>query len=100
MISWIASSERYGRANRIWVMDRGIPTEESLAKMRGMGASYLVGTPKGRLSRLEQANLVKVEIQKDSATTASLKFRLLRDKLRQVRRREGRYLLRTNLAAH
>ena len=54
MISWIASSERYGRANRIWVMDRGIPTEESLAKMRAMGASYLVGTPKGRLSRLER----------------------------------------------
>ncbi len=45
---------RYGRANRIWVMDRGIPTEESLAKMRRMGAFYLVGTPKGRLSRLEQ----------------------------------------------
>ena len=36
---------RYGRANRIWVMDRGIPTEDSLAKMRGIGASYLVGTP-------------------------------------------------------
>ena len=35
-------------------MDRGIPTEDSLAKMRRMGASYLVGTPKGRLSRLEQ----------------------------------------------
>ena len=40
---------RYGRANRIWVMDRGVPTEESLAKMREMGASYLVGTPKGRM---------------------------------------------------
>ena len=171
--------QRYGRANRIWVMDRGIPTEDSLAKMRRMGASYLVGTPKGRLSRLEQdflgepwarvregvkvrrliteediyvlaqsdaridkergmrrkrlrryvdrlqalqrqrltrdqllmklgaakheagraANLIKVEIQKDSATTARLEFRLLRDKLRQVRRREGRYLLRTNLVA-
>jgi hypothetical protein len=46
--------QRYGRANRIWVMDRGVPTEESLAKMRAMGASYLVGTPKGRLTRLEQ----------------------------------------------
>ena len=44
----------YGRADRIWVMDRGIPTEASLAKMREMGASYLVGTPKGRLTRLEQ----------------------------------------------
>ena len=171
--------QRYGRANRIWVMDRGIPTEDSLAKMRRMGASYLVGTPKGRLSKLEQAflgqpwarvregvqvkrlateediyvlaqsdaridkergmrrkrlrryvdrlqalqsqrltrdqllmklgaakheagraaNLIKVEIPKGSATTARLEFRLQRDKLRQVRRREGRYLLRTNLTA-
>lgn len=46
--------QRYGKANRIWVMDRGIPTEDSLAKMRTMGASYLVGTPKGRLNKLEQ----------------------------------------------
>jgi len=170
---------RYGRANRIWVMDRGIPTEESLTKMRAMGASYLVGTPKGRLTRLEQAflgqpwarvregvqvkrlateedvyvlaqsdaridkergmrrkrlrryvdrlqalqgqaltrdqllmklgaakheagraaNLVQVKIPKASAKTASLEFELDRAKLRQVRRREGRYLLRTNLGA-
>jgi transposase len=47
----------YGRADRIWVMDRGIPTEASLAKMRAMGANYLVGTPKGRLTRLEQSLL-------------------------------------------
>ena len=45
----------YGHANRIWVMDRGVPTEESLATMRSMGASYLVGTPKGRLTKLEKA---------------------------------------------
>lgn len=44
---------RYGRAERVWVMDRGIPTEAHLAEMRGRGAHYLVGTPKGRLSRLE-----------------------------------------------
>jgi transposase len=171
--------QRYGRANRIWVMDRGIPTEESLVKMRSMGASYLVGTPKGRLTRLEQAflgqpwarvregvqvkrlateedvyvlaqsdaridkergmrrkrlrryvdrlqtlqgqvltrdqllmklgaarheagraaRLVQVAIPKASAKMASLEFRLDRAKLRQVRRREGRYLLRTNLGA-
>jgi transposase len=171
---------RYGRANRIWVMDRGIPTEASLAKMRSMGASYLVGTPKGRLTKLEQqflslpwaqvregvqvkrlsteedgyvlarsdarvdkergmrrrrlrryldrlqalqgqsltrdqllmklgaakhdagraANLVKVSLPVASTTTASLEFRLDRAKLRQVRRREGRYLLRTNLQGH
>jgi hypothetical protein len=160
-------------------MDRGIPTEDSLAKMRRIGASYLVGTPKGRLSKLEQAfliqpwakvregvrvkrlatdedvyvlaqsearidkergmrrrrlrryierlkaiqgqslkrdqlllklgaakhdagraaNLIKVSIPKDASTTASLEFRLDRQRLRQVRRREGRYLLRTNLTA-
>lgn len=172
--------QRYGRADRIWVMDRGIPTEDSLAKMRAMGASYLVGTPKGRLSKLEQhflgkpwaavregvqvkhlateedvyvlaqsdaridkergmrrkrlrryiarlqalqgqtltrdqllmklgaarheagraAALINVTLPKASAKTASLEFRLDRAKLRQVRRREGRYLLRTNLGAH
>lgn len=171
--------QRYGRARRIWVMDRGIPTEDSLAKMRAMGASYLVGTPKGRLGKLEAAflgqpwakvrdgvqvkrltgeedvyllaqsdaridkergmrrrrlrryvqrlkalqtqqlsrdqllmklgaarheagrasSLVKVSIPKDAATAASLAFALDRDKLRQVRRREGRYLLRTNITA-
>jgi transposase len=170
---------RYGRANRIWVMDRGIPTEDSLAKMRSIGASYLVGTPKGRLTKLEQAfvnqpwakvregvqvkrlgteedvyvlahsdarvdkergmrrkrlrryierlkalqsqsltrdqllmklgaakhdagraaGLVKVTWPKQAASTASLEFSLDRQRLRQVRRREGRYLLRTNLTA-
>ena len=45
------------------------------------------------------ANLIKIEIAKGRANTARLEFRLQRDKLRQVRRREGRYLLRTNLAA-
>ena len=172
--------KRYGRANRIWVMDRGIPTQDSLAKMRRIGASYLVGTPKGRLTKLEQAflnkpwakvrdgvqvkrlgtdedvyvlaqsdaridkergmrrkrlrryierlkalqgqsltrdqllmklgaakhdagraaGLVKVTWPKEASTTASLEFSLDRDRLRQVRRREGRYLLRTNLTAH
>ena len=177
---------RYGRAQRIWVMDRGIPTEDSLAKMRSIGASYLVGTPKGRLAKLEQsflnkpwaqvregvqvkrlateedvyvlaqsdaridkergmrrkrlrryierlkaiqgqvltrdqllmklgaakhdagraAGLVQISIAKATANattaktaSASLEFKLDRDKLRQVRRREGRYLLRTNLTA-
>ena len=51
--------QRYGHANRIWVMDRGVPTEESLAKMRAIGASYLVGTPKGRLSKLEAGLLAQ-----------------------------------------
>jgi transposase len=173
---------RYGRAKRIWIMDRGIPTEESLEEMRTMGASYLVGTPKGRLTKLEKAFLLQpwqqvregVEVKrlvqgedtyvlaqsakridkeramrrrrlgryverlqelqrqtltrdellmkvgaakkdagraagmitlhlpdKDAAVTAeTFRFSLDRAKLRKVRRREGRYLLRTNLAGH
>ncbi|MDH3461613.1 MAG: IS1634 family transposase [Burkholderiaceae bacterium] len=170
--------QRYGKAQRIWVMDRGIPTEDSLAKMRALGASYLVGTPKGRLTQLEQkfidqpwscarpgvkvkrlsvdedvyvlaqsnaridkeramrrqrlrryikrlhalqaqgltrdkllmklgaakhdagriAAAVKVSIPKQTGS-ASFEFALDRAKLRQIRGREGRYLLRTNLRA-
>jgi transposase len=46
---------QYGKAERIWVMDRGIPTDEVLAEMRASEPPihYLVGTPKGRLSKLE-----------------------------------------------
>jgi transposase len=48
--------EQYGRAQRIWVMDRGIPTEEQLREMRDADppVAYLVGTPRGRLSKLEK----------------------------------------------
>jgi transposase len=170
---------QYGKANRIWVMDRGIPTEAVLATMRQADppVSYLVGTPKGRLSKLEQAllglpwrnvrpgvdvkllakddelyvlaqsraridkeramrrrqlkrlwsrlkqletmtlsrehllmklgaarakapsawRLVNVVVAKDAPTFT---YRLDRTKLRQVRRREGRYLLRSNLSGH
>jgi transposase len=47
---------QYGKADRIWIMDRGIPTEETLEEMRKSDppVSYLVGTPKGRLSELEK----------------------------------------------
>jgi transposase len=168
--------EAHGKANRIWVMDRGIPTEEVLAEMRAADppVSYLVGTPKGRLTKFENALLerpwqsvregidVKLLPQKDelyvfaqshsridkeramrrrqlkwlwarlkdiaamtidreellmklgaarakaraawrlidiavAPDTATFTFTLNRSKLRKVRRREGRYLLRTNL---
>jgi transposase len=170
---------QYGKAQRVWVMDRGIPTEEVLAEMRQADPpiSYLVGTPKGRLSKLEKAllaepwqavregvdvkllpqeqelyvlaqsrarihkeramrkrklkwlwarlhqisamslereellmklgaarskaraawRLIDVEVAAEGATFS---FALNRKKLRQVRRREGRYLLRTNLCGH
>jgi hypothetical protein len=55
----------YGQAERAWVMDRGIPTEEVLAEMRSSQPpiSYLVGTPKGRLTRYEQ-QLLEIPWQK------------------------------------
>jgi transposase len=48
--------KQYGKADRIWVMDRGIPTEDILAQMRSSDppVQYLVGTPKGRLGTLEE----------------------------------------------
>ena len=54
---FLARIERqYGKARRIWVMDRGIPTEEVLQEMRASDppVQYLVGTPKGRLTRYEK----------------------------------------------
>jgi hypothetical protein len=52
---------QYGKAQRIWVMDRGIPTEAVLEEMRQSDppVHYLVGTPKGRLNRLENQLLDK-----------------------------------------
>jgi hypothetical protein len=52
---------QYGKARRIWLMDRGIPTEAVLAEMRGADppVQYLVGTPRGRLTRLEKELLSK-----------------------------------------
>jgi hypothetical protein len=54
-------ARRHGKAERIWLMDRGIPTEATLAQMRASTppVRYLVGTPKGRLSKLEAALLTQ-----------------------------------------
>lgn len=180
--SALASIEKqYGKARRVWVMDRGIPTEETLEQMRRSDppVHYLVGTPKGRLSKLEAAltelpwqkvregitvkllpqdgecyvfaqsasrigkeramrrrqlkqlwkrlpelrqmklkrddllmklgaarqqwpsawRLVALRIPKkdEAINKQTFTWRLRKAKLRQVRRREGRYLLRTNL---
>ena len=47
---------QYGKERRTWIMDRGIPTEAVLEEMRQADpkVSYLVGTPKGRLTKLEK----------------------------------------------
>jgi len=168
--------DEYGKAERIWVMDRGIPTEEVLKEMRMSDppVSYLVGAPKGRLSRYENAltdlpwrkvrdgvdvkllpqdnevyvlaqsrdrihkersmrqrqlkrlwkrlhELHRMELTRDQLLLklgaarqqspsawrfveitipkgdTSFRFSLRKEKLRKARRREGRYLLRTNL---
>ncbi len=169
---------QYGKARRVWVMDRGIPTEAVLSEMRHSDPAvyYLVGTPKGRLSRLEKELVLKpwhevrpgvqvkllpqdgemyvfaqshdriakeramrkrqlkrlwarlgklssmilsreallmklgaaksqspsawrlVEVTVDDQS-ANFTYALRRNKLREVRRREGRYLLRTNLTS-
>jgi transposase len=174
---FLARIERqYGRAQRVWLMDRGIPTEEVLTEMRRADppVQYLVGTPKGRLNRLERdlletswhaarpgvqvkllprdgelyvlaesaervakersmrqrqlkwlwarlRELAAMEIQRDDmlmklgaararaptgwrlvdikmdTESSMFTYSLNRKKLRQVRRREGRYLLRSNL---
>jgi len=46
----------YGKARRVWVMDRGIPSEEVLAEMRDpqRGVCYLVGTPRGKIRQYEK----------------------------------------------
>jgi transposase len=169
--------EQYGKAERIWVMDRGIPTDEVLAEMRQSDPPiyYLVGTPKGQLTKLEKAllklpwqavregvdvkllskenelyvlaksharilkergirrrklrwllarlkEISKMELQRDELLMklgaaranvpaawrlvavkvapegAAFSYSLNRKKLRKVWRREGRYLLRTNLS--
>ena len=48
--------KRYGKANRTWIMDRGIPTEETLQQMRDPASTtfYLVGTPRGKIKQYEK----------------------------------------------
>jgi transposase len=98
--------EQYGKAERIWVMDRGIPTEEVLAEMRQSDPPiyYLVGTPKGRLTKLEKALLklpwqavregVDVKLlpkNQELYVLAKSHARILKE--RGIRRRKLRWLL-------
>jgi hypothetical protein len=68
--------DQYGKARRVWIMDRGIPTEEVLGEMRQseVPVYYLVGTPKGRLNKLE-AQLLSLPWEK---VRDSLNVKLLR----------------------
>jgi transposase len=45
---------KYGKARRVWVMDRGIVSEENLQAIRKRGGQYLVGTPRSQMKRFEE----------------------------------------------
>jgi transposase len=49
-----AMEKKYGRAQRIWVMDRGMVSEKNLKFLRGRGGQYIVGTPKAMLRQFEE----------------------------------------------
>jgi len=99
--------EQYGQARRIWIMDRGIPTKKDLEAMRQSDPPihYLVGTPKGSLSRYEKKLLelpwhkvregVEVKLlkeQKEFLVLAQSQDR--RTKERSMRRRQLKWLCR------
>src|SRR5438552_4046770 len=50
-----AMEARYGLAQRIWVMDRGMTSEDNLEWLRATGRRYLVGTPKTELRKWARA---------------------------------------------
>jgi len=98
---------QYGAAKRTWVMDRGIPTEEVLAEMRGSATPihYLVGTPRGRLTKLGKTlaakpwedvrENVRVKLIEDGEETYVLaRSQARRDKEQGMRRRRLRKLIK------
>lgn len=42
---------RFGKANRVWVMDRGMVSQENVAWLNETGRRYVIGTPKAELKR-------------------------------------------------
>ena len=49
-----AMEKQYGKADRIWVMDRGMASEDNLEFLQEGGRRYILGTAKGMLKRFEQ----------------------------------------------
>jgi hypothetical protein len=90
---------RFGKAERIWIMDRGIPTEEVLAEFQKQAPSRdgllkKLGAAQERAGRVA-TGLVQVEV----SAAGLWRYELDRAALRAVRQREGRHLLRTNMTA-
>jgi hypothetical protein len=54
----LTMEKRYGRADRVWVMDRGMVSNENIEFLREGARRYIIGTPKGMLRRFER-DLIK-----------------------------------------
>jgi hypothetical protein len=50
---------RYGRADRIWVGDRGMVSADNIAFLKRSGRRYIVGTPKSMLKQFERELLAE-----------------------------------------
>jgi len=86
--------KKYGRAQRIWAMDRGMVSEDNLDYLREHDALYIVGTPKGRLRKFEQQLLE----QKDwKQVGPGVEVKLIDHPDRQG---QERYVLCRSLARH
>jgi transposase len=46
--------KQYGKADRIWVMDRGMVSEKNLEMLRQSGRRYIIGTPKSSMKKMEK----------------------------------------------
>ncbi len=90
---------RFGQAQRIWVLDRGIATEKNLQLLRERQQSFLVGTPRSRLSEFDadlcsrdwhqvRASVEVRCVQRDGETYVLARSRERRQKERAIRRRQ------------
>jgi len=94
----------YGKSRRVWLMDRGIPTEDTLSLMRDTGVDYLVGTPRKRLDSFQEAilhtswqrareDVVVKSLQMEGETYVLAKSQTRRQKERAIRHRKLRRYL-------
>jgi transposase len=85
---------KYGRSQRVWVMDRGIVSEKNLEFLRTRQGSYIVGTPKSQLRRYERHLIDStgwhevqngVEVKLIEGPTGADKFLLARSPDRRIK---------------
>lgn len=97
----------YGRAQRVWVFDRGLVSERNLATLRQRQAQYLVGTPRSQLRAFEHALLTgpwqqvreAVEVQLLPGADGMETFVLCRSATRRAKEQAMRTRARRQLEA-